>query len=230
MRIADYRRPSWSRDGRIIYFGTRKREPVADAIKKSEEKVSDVEIWHTNDVRMLPQQEKQESQDLRSTLLTAWRVADNKVIPIGTDVNEPATALEGGRYATELDRKPYGWGWKFGRNDQDVYVVDLGTGERKRILEKVRHYFGADPSGTKLAWSDGKDFWVVDIPSGKRTNLTASLTSSKKADFVDHDDDHPNNVAPVINPAGWTKAARRSSSTTRTTSGSSISTDPAARS
>ena len=52
MRIADYRRPSWSRDGRIIYFGVRKREPVADAIKKSEEKVSDVEIWHTNDVRM----------------------------------------------------------------------------------------------------------------------------------------------------------------------------------
>ena len=58
-------------------------------------------------------------------MLTAWRVADNKVIPIGTDVNEPATALEGGRYATEIDRKPYGWGWKFGRNDEDVYVVDL---------------------------------------------------------------------------------------------------------
>jgi hypothetical protein len=113
MRIADYRRPSWSRDGRIIYFGTRKREPLADAIKKSEEKVSDVEIWHTNDVRMLPQQKNQENQDLRATLLTAWRVADNKVIPIGTDVNEPATALQGGRYATEIDRKPYGWGWKF---------------------------------------------------------------------------------------------------------------------
>ena len=182
-----------------------KREPVADAIKKSEEKVSDVEIWHTNDVRMLPQQKNQENQDLRATLLTAWRIADNKVVPIGTDLNEPATVLEGGRYATEIDRKPYAWGWKFGRNDEDVYVVDLGTGERKKMLEKVRHYFGADPAGTKLAWSDGKDFWIVDIPSGKQTNLTAKLTSNKKADFVDHDDDHPNNVAPVINPAGWTK-------------------------
>src|SRR5262249_32277485 len=38
-----------------------------------------------------------------------------------------------------------------------------------------------------------------------RTNLTAPLTSAKKADFVDHDDDHPNNVAPVIFPAGWSK-------------------------
>jgi dipeptidyl aminopeptidase/acylaminoacyl peptidase len=138
-------------------------------------------------------------------LLTAWRVRDNKVVAIGTDLNEPAVALEGGRYATEIDRKPYGWGWKFGRNDQDVYVVDLTTGERKKMLEKVRHYFGADPAGTKLTWSDGKDFWILDLASGKRTNLTTSLTASKKADFVDHDDDHPNNVAPVINPAGWTK-------------------------
>jgi hypothetical protein len=86
-----------------------------------------------------------------------------------------------------------------------VYVVDLSSGERKKTLDKVRHYFGGDPTGTKLAWSDGKDFWTVDLTSGKRTNLTTSLTSSKKADFVDHDDDHPNNVAPVINPAGWAK-------------------------
>jgi len=205
VRIADYRRPTWSRDGRVIYFGVRKREPVADAIKKSEEKVSDVEIWHTNDVRMFAQQKGQEAQDLRATMLTAWRVADNKIVPIGTDVNEPSVALEGGRYATEIDRKPYGWGWKFGRDDEDVYVVDLNTGERKKILEKVRHYYGANPAGNKLAWSDGKDFWTVDLASGKRTNLTASLTSSHKADFVDHDDDHPNNVPPVINPAGWSK-------------------------
>ena len=205
MRIADYRRPSWSRDGRLIYFGIRNREPVANAIKKSDEKVSDVEIWHTNDVRMLRQQMNSEQRDLRATMLTAWRIADNKVVQIGTDLNEQAVALEGGRYATETDTKPYGWGQKFGRDDADIYVVDLSTGTRKKVLEKVRHYFGANPAGTKLTWSDGKDFWTVDIASGTRTNLTASLTSSKKADFVDHDDDHPNNVAPVIFPAGWAK-------------------------
>jgi dipeptidyl aminopeptidase/acylaminoacyl peptidase len=205
MRIAEYRRPSWSRDGRIVYFGLRKREPVADAVKKSDDKVSDVEIWHTNDVRMFVQQKVQEQRDLRSTLLTAWRVADGKVVQIGTDLNEQAVPLEGGRYATESDTKPYGWGQKFGRDDEDVYVVDLTTGERKKVLEKVRHYFGANPSGTKLTWSDGKDFWALDIATGARTNLTASLTSSRKADFVDHDDDHPNNVPPVIFPAGWAK-------------------------
>jgi dipeptidyl aminopeptidase/acylaminoacyl peptidase len=205
MRIADYRRPAWSADGRLIWFGIRRREPVADAPRKSDEKVSDVEIWHPNDVRMLPQQKAQEQADLRRTLLTAWNPRENRVIPVGTDLLENATALEGGRYATEIDRKPYAWGQKFGRFDQDVYVTDLSTGERKRVLEKVRHYYGGDPTGTKLTWSDGTDFWAVDLPTGRRTNLTGVLTASKKADFVDHDDDHPNNVAPVISPAGWSK-------------------------
>jgi predicted peptidase len=206
MRIADYRRPSWSRDGKVVFFGMKKRQLKADAIKKSADKVSDVEIWHTNDVRMFPQQKNSEAADLRLTLLTAWRVADGgKVVPIGTDLNENSVALEGGRFATETDRKAYGWGWKFGRNDQDVWVVDLASGSRKKVLEKVRHYYGGDVTGTRLTWSDGKDFWSVDLASGKRTNLSASLTSTGKADFVDKDDDHPNNVPPIIGPAGWDK-------------------------
>jgi dipeptidyl aminopeptidase/acylaminoacyl peptidase len=206
MRIADYRRPSWSRDGKVIWFGIRKRQPKADAIKKSADKVSDVEIWHTNDVRMFPQQKTQEAQDLRRTLLAAWRVTDRRVVQVGTDLDETATALEGSHWATELDRKPYGWGWKFGRFDQDVWVVDVQSGERKKVLEKVRHYYGANPTGTKLAWSDGKDFWLVDLATGARTNLTRTLTEGGKADFVDHDDDHPNDVKPVLQPAGWTRA------------------------
>jgi hypothetical protein len=36
MRIAEYRRPTWSSDGRLIYFGTQEREPVADAIRAAE--------------------------------------------------------------------------------------------------------------------------------------------------------------------------------------------------
>jgi dipeptidyl aminopeptidase/acylaminoacyl peptidase len=205
MRIADYRRPSWSDDGRLVYFGIRPREPVADALKKGDEKVSDVEIWHPNDVRMLPQQKAQVQNDLRRTLLTVWNVRDDKVVAVGTDLLENATALEGGRYATELDRTPYAWGQKFGRFDEDVYVTDLATGARTKVLEKVRHYYGANPAGDKLTWSDGRDFWVVDLPTGKRTNLTAALTASRKADFVNHDDDHPNNVPPVISPAGWSR-------------------------
>ncbi len=84
-RITDYRRPSWSRDGRILYFGVKKRETIAAAIKKGSEKVSDVEIWHTNDIRLIPEQRSDEQRDLRSTVLAAWHIADGRVVPIGSD-------------------------------------------------------------------------------------------------------------------------------------------------
>ncbi|HEY0930984.1 MAG TPA: prolyl oligopeptidase family serine peptidase [Gemmatimonas sp.] len=204
-RIAEHRRPSWSRDGQVLFFGVRPRLTVADAIKKSADKVSDVEIWHTNDVRMFAQQKAQEAQDLRSTLLTAWR-ADDRVVAVGTDLNEQSAALESGRWATEIDRKPYPWEWKFGRNVQDVWAVNLETGARTKVLQRIRHYYGADPTGSKLAWSDGRDYWVVDLASGKRTNLTASVTRGGKADFVDHDDDHPTDIPHIFPIVAWSKA------------------------
>lgn len=206
MRIAEHRRPTWSQDGRVIYFGLRPRLAEADAIKKSATKVSDVEIWHTNDVRMFEQQKAEETQDLRSALLTAWRQQDDRIVQIGSDLNEQSAALEGGRWATEIDRKPYPWEWKFGRNVQDVWVVNLETGARSRVLQRVRHYYGGDPTGTKLAWSDGRDYWVVDLASGKRTNLTGMLTRGGKVDFVDHDDDHPTDIPHIFPVVAWSKA------------------------
>lgn len=204
-RVADYRRPTWSRDGRLVYIGLRAREPMADAPKKLTDKPSDVEIWHTGDVRMFAQQKAQEAQDARRTLLAAWQPASGKVTSIGTDVYEQAVALEGGAWATETDSKAYPWEMKFGRNVQDVYAINLETGARTKVLTRSAHYFGGDPTGARLAWSDGKDYWITELASGKRTNLTASLTSTKKADFIDHDDDHPNPVPHIFPIAAWTK-------------------------
>lgn len=204
VRIAEHRRATWSRDGSVVFFGTQKREPVATAIKKSAERVSDVEIWHTNDVRMFAQQKAQEAQDLKRTVLTAWRVSESRVVPLATDVTEDAQVLEGGRYAIESDAKPYPWENKFGRDVEDVWVTDVATGTRTRVLTRVRHMLGGDPTGTRLAWSDGKDYWIVDLGTGTRTNLTASLTRAG-ADFVDHDDDHPTDIPHIFPIAGWAK-------------------------
>ncbi len=93
-RIADYRTPTWSQDGQTLFFGVRQRQPVAAAIKKSEEKVSDVEIWHTSDVRVIPEQRSGEQRDARATMVTAWRAADNTVVPIGNDPYANVTVLE----------------------------------------------------------------------------------------------------------------------------------------
>ena len=204
MRVAEYRRPSWSKDGGTLYFGLQERHAVANAITKSDEKVSEVEIWHVNDVRTIPQQRSSEQRDLHATLAAAWH-PDGSVVQLGTDVQESATVLDGDRFFTETDRTPYAWGQKFGRRDEDLYTVDIATGARKKLLTKIRYLYGADPTGRREAWFDGKDWWAADVASGARLNLTAKVRASRRADFVDRDDDHPSDVLSPWGSPAWSK-------------------------
>ncbi|MEO7999614.1 MAG: hypothetical protein ABI852_19335, partial [Gemmatimonadaceae bacterium] len=203
MRVADYRRLTWSKDGSTLFVGLRKREPVADAPKKSEDKVSDVEIWHPKDVHVIPDQRSSEQRDLRATMLASWHIGDAKVTQIGTDLTESVTLLDGEKYATETDTKGYAFGQMFGRRDSDIWITDLSNGTRKKLMEKVRFFYGADPTGKRVSWFDGKDYWVMDVASGARTNVTAKVTP--KVDWVDRDDDHPNNVLPSNGRPDWTR-------------------------
>jgi dipeptidyl aminopeptidase/acylaminoacyl peptidase len=228
MRIAEHRRPEWAKDGSIVYVGLRPRERGGrggdstvtsstgdnseigapqgrdSSRAKSDEKVSDVQVWHAKDVRIMPMQKVQEQQDLQRTLLAAWHQTDGHVVQIGTDLWETSRVLRGDRYATENDRKPYAFGTKFGRPYSDVYVVDVKTGERKKVLEKVRFFYGGSPTGRKIAWFDGKDFWTQDIATGTRTNLTSKV----QATFTDPDYDYPNDMKPPVGFQGWAKDDR----------------------
>ena len=204
-RVTDYRRPSWSKDGSILYLGLRKRDALADAPKKSEDKFSDVEVWHPKDIHVIPDQRSSEQRDLRSTMLGAWKVGDNKVVQIGSEGGTQATVLDGDRFATELDAKPYAFGTMFGRRDNDVWLVETMTGGRTKVLEKIRFFAGADPTGKRLGWFDGRNYWTMNIADGSRVNVTAKLTAVQKVGFVDLDDDHPNNVRPPIGTVNWSR-------------------------
>ncbi len=204
MRVSDTRRPSWSKDGRTVYFGLQKRIPTADVPKKSDEKVSDVEIWHTNDVHVIPEQRSGEARDLRATILAEWR-GDGKVVQVASDASEATTVLEGDAFAVETNRKSYAFGQKFGRRDEDVDAIDLASGARKNLTTKARFFFTGDPTGARVLQFDGKDYWAIEVATGKRTNLTGSL----KADFVDREDDHPSDVLSPVNSVQWTKDGMR---------------------
>jgi dipeptidyl aminopeptidase/acylaminoacyl peptidase len=228
MRVAEHRRPEWARNGAIVYIGVRPREaappradstvaagnggnvnggrqPRADTNRtKADEKPSDVQVWHAKDVRIMPMQKVQEQQDLQRTLLTAWHLGAARVVKIGTDPLETSRVLRGDRHATETDRKPYAFGAKFGRPFSDVYVIDVTTGARRKALEKVRYFFGGSPTGRKLAWYDGKDYWTLDVATGARTNLTAKMG----ANFANPDHDYPTDLTPPAGYQGWARDDR----------------------
>jgi dienelactone hydrolase len=208
MRVSETAAPQWSDDGSALYLGLRPRKPApperaaageddpADSVGTSE-----VQIWHGGDVRIQPMQRSQEQQDLRRTLLTAWHLADGRVVQIGTDLLETARILEGGRWATETDRKPYAFGVMFGRSSSDVWLVDVRSGERRKVLEDVAQFYGGSPTGRRLLWFGDGVYWAYDIESGRRTNLSGSVD----ADFRNLTYDYPVESLPPAGMAGWTK-------------------------
>jgi dipeptidyl aminopeptidase/acylaminoacyl peptidase len=112
--------------------------------------------------------------------------------------------LEGDTFAMETDRKPYPFGQKFGRRDQDIWTINVSSGARTKLLSKVRSVFTPDPTGARIPWFDGRDYWAIEVATGARTNLTAALRA-RGVDFVDREDDHPSDVLPSIGNPLWSK-------------------------
>ena len=211
LQIAEHMRPRWSEDGQRIAFGMRPTDPDTtapdstrtDSTRVTDEELPGMQIWHTSDLRIVPMQKAQATSDGRRTLLAVWTPDEGRVVRVGTDLQATATVLDDWTHAVEKTREPYAWGTKFGRPYQDIWVVDLRSGERTRALEKVR-YSWESPGGRYLLFFDGKDYWTHDVRSGARTNVTARLATS----FADTAYDTPTDMLPPHGVGGWLEGDR----------------------
>ena len=81
--------------------------------------------------------------------------------------------------------------------------MNVRTGEKKPLLTGFGGYTAPtpnlSPTGKYLLAFDGKDWFTISVPDGKRTNLTAKL----KVKFFNEDDDHPGDAA-ARRSAAWT--------------------------
>jgi len=219
MAVSDATDPRWSEDGTSVFVGLRPRERSAEtdegatadsaaggdataaAADSDKEKRSDVEVWSSDDARIIPMQRAQEARDLARTLLAAWRPADGHVTQLGSDLMTTSVLSEDGRYAIELDDEPYEQDVMFGREWQDVYRVDARSGERTRLLEKVRYVYPGSPDGRWVLYFQGEDWWSLDLGTGRTANLTGALDGS----FADSTYDYPVVQLPPqgFRPLGW---------------------------
>ena len=207
-----HRAPAWSDDGRMISLGLRPAEPEADDEGADDAPAADAEprdaepdlpglqIWHTRDVRLFPEQRVSENRDATRSLLAVWHLEDDRVVVLGSDLMGGAQLLEGWEYALEDSSDPYPWGAKFGRPYHDVWATDADTGERRRLLTRVRYEWPSAGGDWLLSW-DGSAYHSLHIATGERHDLTSALA----AEFADTGYDTPTDVTPPHNfgPGGW---------------------------
>lgn len=228
MTVSPNRTPTWSKDRSRLLFGIHKAKKKdrsdADqnksAKKKSKTKKKNKQrkktsskssgsstekaglvIWHWKDKRLQSRQQVQEAQDKNFNYLCVYNVKDKKFFKLADDNIRQVSPTAGERWAIGIDRTPYEeMGNLDGRRFSDIYVFDLNTGKKKLALKKSRWYFGTSPDGNKMLYYIDGHFFVYDLPSGSKLQITKDVPTS----FINEEDDH-NIVKPPIRPIGWTK-------------------------
>ena len=203
-RISDDRRPSFSADGKYLFFGTTPRRPELDSTDLADE-VADVEVWTTDDPRLYTQQNSQLEQDRKFTYLAMYRTGVDKFEQLAsTEYPESSLPEEGkGDYVMLYNDSPYAkqTTWEGGPAARDVVLVNLRSGERSKMVAGERGYYDWSPAGKYVSWYNPVDsvYRAYDV---ERKRL-ATLTSRDIGTFYDERNDQPNDPYPY-GVAGWT--------------------------
>ncbi len=164
----------------------------------------DVVIWHWKDSRLQSMQQVQENRDKNFSYLCAWIPEQNKFVRFGSPELKEVSAVPEAKFAVGIDVRDYELESNLdGKRFEDVYKVDLKTGERKLALHQARWYQGSSPDGTHLIYYEDGNFFSYNFETGQSQNLTKSIP----AVFIDTDDDH-NVVKPPTRSMGWSKDSK----------------------
>jgi len=182
--ISDNRNPSFSPNGRRIFFGTAPRpEPEPEETgdeEEDEESQVRLDIWHWQDPYLQPQQLLQVDQERRRTYQAMVRLTDGRVVQLADEAIPTVRLAAGGDtdIAYASTNVPYqkrgSWdtpGWS------DIYLIDVATGERRLVMEEVQVNISISPQGRFLTWWDyGERTWfAMNLLSGAIVDLSGNI-------------------------------------------------------
>jgi len=238
LRTVSFRPLTWSDDGKVLFFGIapwadkivpdketeakegEKPEAEEDKMLGAEErKVEDdpadeepatVEIWHWTDVYVMPWQKVHARQDRQRNMLSAWHLDSGKFVQLGKDpINESVTPIRNSKLAYVAEWSKYAMERSIGRRGADLYLLDVFSGDRTKLLENINdRYVEAGPSGKYLLFLNEGHYWTVDLSSRALKNVTADAPVS----FINTESDSTSKVypdrlqKPPFGVAGWTKS------------------------
>ena len=218
MRTVSFRRPSWSDDGRIVFIGVGPWEQKLATDKPSDKpsatpgdtappatdaaEEATVDIWHAKDVDVMPRQKLSARADRQRNMLAAWHLIDGRLVQLGKEAREQVTPLRRQPLAYASSWPTYAMERTIGRAAADISLVDLGTGARTKVAERINDgHLQASPSGRFLLYLHADQYWTIDTTTRAAVNITKGAPTS----FVDGESDVTVRQKPPFGVAGWTE-------------------------
>ncbi|MBX2965801.1 MAG: S9 family peptidase [Cyclobacteriaceae bacterium] len=169
----------------------------------------DMTIWHWQDTRLQSRQQRQEMQDKNFSYWAMYDVGSSSVTRLNDETLKTLTLMPKHRYAIGQDNSAYELNNALdGQSYTDVYVIDLKTGAKTKVFEKLYlpSFWSSprsSPDGTKFIYGKDGHYYVYDIPTKSSINITEKVKTS----FVNTEDDH-NVVKPLTPVIGWSSDSK----------------------
>ena len=160
-------------------------DPPAKTLRETLTTPSNVEVWHSKDVTIMPRQKKEASSRRNPARKAVWWLKENKLIQLENELTERVTVMKDGLRAIGMDSSPHERAAMFGPRLHDVYAISIRNGKRDRILEGVKFTLSTSPNGRFLLFVREDHIWSHDLKTGKQKNITSTLKTS----FTDKEDD-----------------------------------------
>jgi dienelactone hydrolase len=178
----------------------------ADAAKnkdKEEDDLPTVDVWNWQDAEVMPRQKLSAKNDRQKNMLAAWHIEKNSLVPLGKDLDERVTPLMHRPLAVAANWSAYAMERSIGRPAADVSLIDLSTGARTRIQDRLNddYYLEESPGGRYLLYFHDDNYWTVNTA----THAVMNITKTAQTSFVDRESDSTTKQKPPFGVAGWTK-------------------------
>jgi dipeptidyl aminopeptidase/acylaminoacyl peptidase len=189
--------------GKRLIFPTSKAPQPDPAEVPADEKVS-VDIWTYRDPEIMPQQLLQAAAMRARGYDAIYDIASGKSLQI--ESKEMPSVQFGdkgdGPFGLAVVDLDYRIESTYNPGFDDLYVVDLRTGEKRKLLTRNNGTANLSPDGRTVAVYRGekREWTAFDLAIGKEVSLSAKIPFP----IYDELDDHPD-VTPAYGLGGWTK-------------------------
>jgi len=214
----------WSRDGERLFYGARpmnqaerERAEASEAEGSEEEEEGEpfdpfdfdailegreVDVWHTDDPLINSNQKQLWSRLQDRVFAGVYHLRQGRAVQLGDTLVQLQKVPENPRWALATSETPYLKESTWTGGAEDVYLVDMASGDRILVTEEFRgggsaanSWIGVSgpalsqsPVGGFVVWFDADHWHLFDVQTGD----VRVLTEGMDVPFFDVEHDYPN--------------------------------------
>jgi dienelactone hydrolase len=191
--VSENRTPSFSKNGKRLYFGTAPI-PMPEDTTMNDEITAKLDVWNWQDEFLQTQQIKNLDTEQKRSYLAAVDPLSRSFAQLGTPQIPTVTAGDEGNADVSIGladvpyRKLVSW------EDvpfYDVYLIDTRTGSSTQVLKKHKGGASLSPGAKFIYWYDlpQRHWYTMDVVKQKPVKVTSAITVPLYNELNDLPDD-----------------------------------------